>query len=354
MKPTAAARASLVLAAVVAGCAPASSSTAPDTRGVPSASAEARSSPSLAPASSVAPTPSSPTATATAAPPSTPAAVRIGLPGDGPLGLDVADGRAYVAAHDSGELVVVDLATGDAEAFPIGSYGVRVVVLGPGRVAIGRYDRDGEHAPIEQIRLPGLRATPTDAGPVDAIEAAGDGRVWGFEKAGSIVLVDPAAGETIGRASIDIAPNEHIDVVGAAGDAFASSDSTPVRRIGGEPLAVTATIETGGGVPFVEDGGLVWGARADEVWAIDPASDAVSRRVPLEGVIEILDLDVEGDDAWIAVRHPGRLGAVMRVDLASGDVLLDTPASLPAAIEIAGDRAWVTDYETGELLGFDR
>ena len=48
------------------------------------------------------------------------------------------------------------------------------------------------------------------------------------------------------------------------------------------------------------DGGLVWGARADELWAIDPATSAVTRRYPLTDVSEILDLDIEGDDAWIA------------------------------------------------------
>jgi hypothetical protein len=127
-----------------------------------------------------------------------------------------------------------------------------------------------------------------------------------------------------------------------------------VRRVGGDPLAVGATIETGGGVPFVEHGGLVWGGRGDELWAIDPAAGRVAHRFPLRDVAEILDLDIEGDDAWIAVRHPGRVGAVLRVDLATGNEVADVPAELPAAVVIAGDRVWVTDYEADALLAFDR
>ena len=107
-------------------------------------------------------------------------------------------------------------------------------------------------------------------------------------------------------------------------------------------------------MPFVQEGGLVWGARADELWAIDPAAGAVTRRFPLTDVSEILDLDVEGDDAWIAVRHPGRVGAVIRLDLTTGDEVADIPAGLPAAVVIAGDTAWVTDYTSGALLGFER
>lgn len=44
----------------------------------------------------------------------------------------------------------------------------------------------------------------------------------------------------------------------------------------------------------------------------------------------------------------------MRVDLASGTVRADIPAGLPAAVVIADDHTWVTDYDAGALLGFDR
>ena len=48
------------------------------------------------------------------------AARRIEVPG-GPLGLDVAAGRARVVAADAGQLVDVDLATGATVPMDIGS-----------------------------------------------------------------------------------------------------------------------------------------------------------------------------------------------------------------------------------------
>lgn len=138
------------------------------------------------------------------------------------------------------------------------------------------------------------------------------------------------------------------------GGAFwVSSDTTPVRRLEGEGPAVVAEIETGGGIPLAFVDGLVWGARADELWAIDQATDEATRRVPLEGLIEILDLDVSGSAAWIAGRQPGRVGVVVGIDLTSGPILGEVPVALPAGVAIAGERVWVTDYETDALVGFD-
>jgi len=68
----------------------------------------------------------------------------------------------------------------------------------------------------------------------------------------------------------------------------------------------------------------------------------------------VLALDVDGDDAWLAIRHPGPVGAVLRLDLATGDVVEEHPVSLPAAVKIASDRVWVASYLTNELIGFAR
>jgi outer membrane protein assembly factor BamB len=71
-------------------------------------------------------------------------------------------------------------------------------------------------------------------------------------------------------------------------------------------------------------------------------------------VSEILAMDIDGDDAWIAVRRPGQVGEVIRLDLRDGRVLGEYPVSLPAAVRIASDRVWVASYLTNELLGFAR
>ena len=98
----------------------------------------------------------------------------------------------------------------------------------------------------------------------------------------------------------------------------------------------------------------MWGARADQLWGIDPATNAVAQRVPLDGLIEILDLDVAGERAWIAARKPGRVGVVVGIDLATGNVVGETPVSLPAGVVIAGDRVWATNYDGDELIGIDQ
>jgi len=279
------------------------------------------------------------------------AARRIAVPG-GPLGLDVANGHAWVVATDGGQLVDVDLATGSSVAVDIGSSANWVKVLDDRRVVLSRYGPAPDRATLEIIDVTDAAVMSIADEPIEGLDVE-DAGIWAFAKGGTVIAV-ATDGTIVGQALVAVAENEHMDLVGTGAAAFASSDSTPVRRVNRDPTAVGETITTEGGVPFVADGGLVWGARPDELWAIDPATDAVTRRYPLSDVDEILDLDVDGDDAWIAVRHPGRIGAVIRLDLATGEEVADMPADLPAAVVIEGDRAWVTDYEAGALLGFDR
>lgn len=122
----------------------------------------------------------------------------------------------------------------------------------------------------------------------------------------------------------------------------------------GRPPTTAAITPAASAAPDDFDEGLVWGARADEVWAIDPAVDRVTRRIPLTDLMEILALDIDGDEAWIAARRPGYRGTVVRVDLATGLVVDEFAVSLPSAVRIAADRVWVTSDETNELLGFRR
>ena len=90
------------------------------------------------------------------------------------------------------------------------------------------------------------------------------------------------------------------------------------------------------------------------LWAIDPATNRVSLEVPLADVAEILALDVDGQEAWIALRRPGRIGMVIRVEIPGGRLLGEAPVALPAAVELSADRAWVTNYDGDEVLGFAR
>ena len=53
---------------------------------------------------------------------------------------------------------------------------------------------------------------------------------------------------------------------------------------------------------------------------------------------------IEGDEAWLAVRRPGTLGRVLRLDLPAGDVVDEFEVDLPAAVKLGPDRAWVASY----------
>ena len=286
------------------------------------------------------------------------AALEIDLGGGGPLGIAVVDTTAFVVLEAAGELVTVDLQRGEVvDRLAIGS-GAMLVDANVERVVIGRYAAPDGNGLLVMGRggreVRGV-ATPELAG----LSLNGLDRAWALGSAGEVLMVDLAARQVTDRGAIEVNELEHLNGIASGGSFFASSDTTPVRRLevdgSGTPLE-THVIETGGGIPFTVDGGLVWGARADELWAVDPATNEVRRRIPLTGLIEVLalDVDVARGEAWIAGRRPGQVGVVMDVDLASGDLRSEHATRLPAGVAIVGGRVWVTDYEADALLGFER
>jgi hypothetical protein len=175
-----------------------------------------------------------------------------------------------------------------------------------------------------------------------------------LQKTGEVALIDRLTGRLAGSITVHVDLDAHMDAVAGAGSVWVSGDRTPVHRISGPEPHVVADVETGGGIPLAFDGGLVWGARPNELWAIDPATNAVVRRIPLEDVDEILALDVDGDEAWIAARRPGRVGTVFELDLDTGKTDAETLVSLPAGVKLTVDRVWVTDYDGNEVIGIVR
>ena len=185
---------------------------------------------------------------------------------------------------------------------------------------------------------------------------AEDSSLWAFLKTGEVSLIDRATGEATGSVTVHVDQDAHMDALAGAGSVWVSGDRTPVHRISGPKPHIVADIETGGGIPLAFAGGLVWGARPDELWAIDPETNTVTRRVPLENVDEILalDIDADADQAWIAARRPGRVGTVIALDMGTGAVIGETPVSLPAGVRLTPEHAWVTDYDTDSLVGIAR
>ena len=199
----------LVLAGSLAAC----SATSPS--GDPSPGAASPASPPSAsptrPSPAIDPTP--PPSAAPPSPSAQAAAQRIEIPG-GPLGLDIADGHAWVVATDGGQLVDVDLATGATTPMEVGSSANWVKVLDDGRLVISRYGTAPGRATLEIIDPADGTVTPVAQDPIDALDVDG-GTIWAFEKGGTVLRVDPD-GRIVGQAEVEITENEHIDLVGPA------------------------------------------------------------------------------------------------------------------------------------------
>ena len=264
--------------------------------------------------------------------------------------------RAWVVLTDSGDLVEVDL-PGQAvtRTIAVGTGGSQVIATDDGVVYVGRFDTGGVGENIAVVDTETGEVGGIDVGPVGGLTDEKTS-LWAFLKTGEVVLIDRLTGKTAISEPVHVDQDAHMDSVAGAGSVWVSGDRTPVHRISGPDPHVVADIETGGGIPLAYAGGLVWGARPDEMWAIDPASDKVTRRIPLTDVDEILalDIDAEAGEAWIAIRRPGRVGWVIAVDLASEAEFRESRVSLPAGVRLTADRAWVTDYDTNELVGLAR
>jgi hypothetical protein len=89
------------------------------------------------------------------------------------------------------------------------------------------------------------------------------------------------------------------------------------------------------------------------VWAVDPSSNEIRLRLPLENTIETLSLAVAGDALWVGARRPGFVGVVLRVDLASRRVTGEAAVGLPARVLYAFGDVWVVDWDANSLLRFD-
>lgn len=296
---------------------------------------------------------SSPSALTQPSPSAAGPATRVALTGQGPIGLDLAGDRAWVVLPDSGDLAEVDLASAtEVRSIAVGTGGSHVAV-GSRAIYVGRFDASGGGETLVVVEPTTGEVSGISVGPLESVSVDGE-TVWALEKTGTIQIIDAKTRAITGSTSVHIDPDAHAEAVPGAGSLWISGDRTPVHRIDPKTAKVVADIETGGGIPLAFSDGLIWGARADELWAIDPASDEVSRRVPLANLIEILALDVDGDEAWLAVRHPGRVGAVVRLDVATEQVVAEFSVSLPAGVAIDASHVWVTSYDTNELLGFER
>jgi hypothetical protein len=283
--------------------------------------------------------------------------MRIPLSGKAPSAIAIAivGSTAWVLAVEGGSLMEVDLERGrEVRAIDVG-FGASHLALQPGGLAaVGRFDDSGSGSYLVLADLLTRELRGVETGELGSLTGGEGSVVWALEKADRLVKVNTRTSAVIDDAVVEVGENVHVEVKWGAGSAWVGSDGLPVVRIDGVDLTDQTTIEVTSGIPFLFEAGLMWGAGPTELWAIDPATNEVTRHIPLDDVMEILALDIEGDDAWLAVRRPGYIGRVLRLSLASGEVVEEYTVSLPAAVGIDADRAWIASYETNELLGFPR
>jgi hypothetical protein len=281
--------------------------------------------------------------------------IRIPLSGAAPDAIVLDTGTAWVLAGEGGTLMQVDLAEGrEVDTFDVGFGATHIARPGPNLAAVGRFDNSTTGAYCLLIDLSTGELRPVTTGELGGLTAGDAGEVWALEKADRLVRIDVETATVIGSTKLDVGENVHVEVQWGAGSAWVGSDGLPVTRVDGERLEDHTTIEVPTGIPFLFHGGLMWGAGPTELWAIDPATNAIARHVPLANVSEILALDIDGNDAWLAVRRGGSVGAVLRLDLATGEPVDEFAVSLPAAVRLDDEHAWVASYLTNELIGFER
>jgi hypothetical protein len=306
----------------------------------------------VAPAASIAGSPiaGSPAPTAGANEP-----IRIPLSGAAPDAILLDGTTAWVLAGEGGTVMQVDLSTmAEVRAIPVGFGATHLGHPLPDTLAVARFDDGGTGTYLQLVDASDGIVDGVKGEQLGAMTAGEAGIVWALEKAGRLVKVDASARTVIKSAPVAIGQNVHVEVQWGAGSAWVGSDGLPVTRLNGDSLAVEATIEVPSGIPFDFDNGRMWGAGPTDLWAIDPATNAITSDVDLVNVAEILGIDIDGDDAWLAVRHPGQVGAVIRMDLVSGTVVEEHAVSLPAAVKLDAEHAWVASYLTNELLGYPR
>ena len=163
-----------------------------------------------------------------------------------------------------------------------------------------------------------------------------------------MLRIDPATNH-VKRLPVRVDRNRHTNAVYAGDSIWVSSDNTDLMRVNPQTGKITR-IDVGGGVPFLTRDGLLWGASTDRLWVVDTRTGKVARSVPLTDSTEVLSLGLGFDAIWVGIRHPGRVGAVLKLDAASGKQLSEVPVDIPARIETGFGSVWVTDSGSRSLV----
>jgi hypothetical protein len=177
----------------------------------------------------------------------------------------------------------------------------------------------------------------------------GAGSIWALERTWNVVRIDTQTNKVVGRFPVTVDPSaKRVNAV-FGGDSVWFSGGPTLTRIRVAD-GTTEQIDTGGGVPLRARAGLMWGASAKELWALDMASGKVVRRIPVSA-LDVVSLNLDDDSIWVGVLRTSRTGALLRLDQASGAVRGEFGGlTYPARIEIGFGSVWVADPGKGSVF----
>ena len=285
------------------------------------------------------------TTTTTIAEPEVQSVIDIG--GTQLLGMAVTSDAVWPVSYDAGTINRVDPTTNTVTASYEIPGAASALALGD-VVWVASYG--GSPSVVAIDAQTGAMRTSAQAGEVCCdLTSDDEGDVWAVDPGGRVVEISDGGVSRGLPVDID-ARNAHTNVVYAGGSLWVSSDTTPLHQI--DPATgATADLDVGGGVPFLQHDGLVWGASPTSIWAVDPATGEVAERIELEGSTEVLSLNFDADgDVWVGIRRAGRAGRVLQLDRATGAVKTELrDVDIPARIEFGFDSIWITDSGSSSL-----
>jgi len=209
--------------------------------------------------------------------------------------------------------------------------------------------------------------------------AATDGAVWVADRSGSLAELDPASGAVLRTVTLPRAASKLLLTADSVWVASASGDLVRVDR---GSLAITA-IPGAVGIALASSPDAVWLGGTGEVIRIDPATNAVSLRVPVAGRSADLGIAIVGDGVWVGTRvEIVRLGTadgtvtariagdasrlsfgagflwairgteLLRIDPATTEIQAFIPGMpVPAELVATNDRIWVAGPAAGGPVG---
>ena len=271
----------------------------------------------------------------------------IDLGGGQAYGLAVDKDAVWAISYDAGSVSRIDPATGTVTFTTRPGPATATVLAGDDGLWVAGL---GDNASIYRLDpASGRVLTTVPGGDLCCDLTVGAGALWTVDAKGSLIRVELASGQVTKRIPVTIDRNTHTNAIYAGGALWVSSDPTKLFRV--DPVSGASTaFDVGGGVPFLARDGLVWGAAPTSLWAVDEKTGALVRRVPLADSMEVLSLELGYGAIWVGIRHPGRIGAVLRLDATTGKVVDEVrDIEIPARIAAGFGSIWVTDSGSSKL-----